>query len=617
MNNTTSTSNGDQTVPSQSEAQRIFKIVFYILLFIVGTIGNFLVVIIIKAKQRQRTVNDYFILNLAVSDLTFLCFALPFYYYELFERFTKFQFYCKFVWPMMSVSLFVSVFTLTLMAVERCRAILFPFRPRIKIPTLLLGIISAWILAILCIVPLMIVSNAEGVLCIEKWPKDAHRKAYTAVLFVLQFAIPICVIAIAYITIVIALFTTKVPDRTSINHRGQVVKQSRSRSDNIHIIRTVAIIIALFVICMLPNQMAWILTDFGGKQYQNLSEKFWLFAEALMFFHSCVNPIIYGSLTRQFRQGYIKYINFVCCCVRANQNAVHLTEQQRNITKTRGPHHGRQVYQGSLMSPMSVNGVRTSYQLPTVVTSYRNVTSRSPPSPARLSPNPARLPPSSSRLPPSSSRLPPSPSRLPPSPTQPKSSRVRPPSSLIIDNKMATIDGEMSSVAISNIYKETKVNQDEILSTTRNVVRGNFFYVLGVRGKYDEQDEMLQENRDDSRERQMATEILHDEMKQQVAENVLESTVLANPLAHDTGRNMSEKMLTKEDENTDEVVQTRDNKPTYLQLGISQSELGFITGKMEEDSWRSYTSDGCPGSSINYGIGHDDDDEPAVQDTYL
>lgn len=387
MNNTTNTtgSPGEQT---NDEAEKVFKIVFYIVLFIVGTIGNLLVVIIIRNKRR-KTVNDYFILNLATSDLTFLWFALPFYFYELFEKFVKFHFYCKFLWPMMSVSLFVGIFTLTFMSVERCRAILFPFRPRIKKTTLLLAITCIWTASILCIIPLMIVVRPEGIMCLEHWPNESHRKAYTAALFILQFAVPISVIAVAYLTIIVKLFKTKVPNRTSVNHRGQLIKQNRT--ENIHVIRTVAIIVVLFVACMLPNQIAWILMDFGGDQYKNLSEKFWLFAEALMFLHSCVNPIIYGTLTRQFREGYIKYINFICCCGRSAQKTMDLSEQrhyqdrQSNFSRPLG----RMTYKGSLKSPSIIKS--TGSTQPASGMSFLTFRTSSPktspsPSPVELSP---------------------------------------------------------------------------------------------------------------------------------------------------------------------------------------------------------------------------------------
>lgn len=574
MNNSTNTTGEELPVPN--EAEKIFKVVFYVILFIIGTIGNFLVVIIVKAKNRHRTVNDYFILNLAISDLTFLCFALPFYYYELFERFPKFEFYCKFVWPMMSITLLVSINTLTLMAVERCRAILFPFRPRIKKPTLFIGIVAVWAWSLLIMVPLMIVAEPVSDLCMEYWSKEAHRKAYTAVLFVLQFALPITVIVVAYIAIIITLVKTKVPNRTSVNHRGQLVKQ-KSRSDNLHVIRTVAIIVVLFLICMLPNQIAWILMDFGGKQYEHLSNKFWLLAEALIFFHSCVNPIIYGSLTRQYRDGYIQYLRYFCCCCKHYiPNGIDLTAQQHNNTRSRMA--GKLAYRGSLKSPSSVNGMKTSCQGPTVITSCRYGSTRSPPSSARSTP--------------SSKRFSSSPSRL---------SSVRPqlPSPLIINNKKAFLDTKIPSAVIEDGHEDKRVCKDCRLTTANE--------------KFDIEKEIPRETEYISCSRKQQTTIkngssLRTNLKENNDDN--ESTILENRAAHEIDKTIPQIHNNYYSENHDGTF----GKPS--RSAVSQSEPSSISVKIDESIPKKSSVDrGCSSqSAVECGI---DDDEPTVQDTYL
>ena len=352
MNNSTNDSSSKnqtkQGSASLSEAERHFKIIFYFCLFIAGSLGNLLVIAVVKAK-RKKTINDYFILNLAVSDLTFLWLSLPFYTYELFQSFYKSVFYCKLIWPMMSVTLSVSVLTLTSMAVERCRGIINPFQPRIKLKATLVWILLIWVGAFVTMAPLMIVTQPDAVLCLEEWPNTYYRQTYTAVLFALQYAIPLIVIAIAYLRIAFRLITSKLPMRTSVNARGQVVRQ-KSRSENVQIIRTLAVIVILFMACMLPNQIAWMLFDFGDDSQRELSHAFWISAEALIFLHACVNPIVYGTLTGQFRQGYVRYLRYAfgCCCCRKTR----LSSPDFSENRTREKHAGRKnsgvIVHGSL-----------------------------------------------------------------------------------------------------------------------------------------------------------------------------------------------------------------------------------------------------------------------------
>ena len=347
INNSGSNNQTEEGTASLSEAERTFKLVFYCCLFIFGSLGNLLVVLVVKGKfKTRRTINDYFILNLAISDLTFLWLSLPFYTYELFQPFIKNLLYCKLIWPMMSVTLSVSVFTLTSMAVERCRGIVNPLQPRIKLQATLIWILLIWVFAFVTIVPLMIVARSEGVFCAEHWPKFSYRQAYTAVLFAFQYVIPLLIIAIAYLRITFRLIRSRLPMRTSINSRGQVIRQ-KTRSENVQIIRTLAVIVILFMACMLPNQIAWMLLDFGGASYKELTDAFWTGAEALIFLHACVNPIVYGSLTGQFRQGYLRFFRYIFCCKKSRLAFPNLSDNLTGARHSRKNHSGVIVH-GSL-----------------------------------------------------------------------------------------------------------------------------------------------------------------------------------------------------------------------------------------------------------------------------
>jgi len=52
-------------------------IVFYMMVFTVGLVGNFLVCVAVWRNQHMRTVTNYFIVNLAVSDLMVIVICLP------------------------------------------------------------------------------------------------------------------------------------------------------------------------------------------------------------------------------------------------------------------------------------------------------------------------------------------------------------------------------------------------------------------------------------------------------------------------------------------------------------------------------------------------------------
>ena len=299
----------------QSETERNVRVGFYIATFVIGLVGNLLVLIVIAAKRAKKTVNDLFIMNLAVSDLM-LIFFLPLHIYGMFHIIPVSAFFCHFIRPLMTVSFFVSVYTLTSMAIHRCHVILNPFKQDIRQKSAVLWITVLWILSFTNVLPLMIVTKPEqSTECIENWPSQDHRRAYTAALFILQYVLPLVIIAIAYVRIGLDLnrscrgcYSTK----ASVN---SMENQAR-RKENFKVTKTLAIIVVIFAVCMLPSQVGWMLLDFGNEQQQNIAMVIFKFSLVLTVFHSCLNPLVYGSITKQFRRGYVKYLSYLCYCCR-------------------------------------------------------------------------------------------------------------------------------------------------------------------------------------------------------------------------------------------------------------------------------------------------------------
>lgn len=307
-------SQDNSTHAKQSSLERDVRLGFYIATFVIGLIGNLLVLIVIWAKRGKKTVNDLFIMNLAVSDLT-LIFFLPIHIYGMFHTLPVNAFFCRFIRPMMTVSFFVSVYTLTSMAIHRCHVILNPFKQEMRQKSAVLWIIVLWILSLTNVLPLMIVTKPkQSEECVETWPSLDHRRAYTAALFVLQYVLPLAIIAVAYIRIGLDL------NRSCPGRRGKKTpngpKNQARRRENFKVTKTLAIIVIIFAVCMLPSQVGWMLLDFGSTHQQRIAKVIFKFSLVLTVFHSCVNPLVYGSITNQFRRGYVKYLSYLCYCCR-------------------------------------------------------------------------------------------------------------------------------------------------------------------------------------------------------------------------------------------------------------------------------------------------------------
>ncbi|XP_078355400.1 neuropeptide FF receptor 2-like [Oculina patagonica] len=303
--------NNNATGETVDEAARKATLGIFVLTFVFGSTGNLLVLLVV-AKKHTRTINDTFIVHLAVSDLSFILLCLPVFIYMQVSDFRGSLVYCKIIWPMMTVSFCAGIFTVTLMAVHRCKAILRPFDSTLEKRKLALCFVVIWILSFLVALPLIIIAKVgPSGYCHEDWPTSDHKRAYTAVLAGLQYFVPLIIIAVAYIRIGGELFFSK--RRSSFTSQARTAEEAR-KQENKKIAKILATIVASFAVCMLPTHVAWLLVDFGGKSGQEKAEVIFKFSDLLAVFHSCLNPVIYGTVTRQFRQDYVRYLSFIFCC---------------------------------------------------------------------------------------------------------------------------------------------------------------------------------------------------------------------------------------------------------------------------------------------------------------
>ncbi|UJR26894.1 hypothetical protein I4U23_008204 [Adineta vaga] len=129
-------------------------IILYVVVFIVGTVGNLLVIIVIQRNRSMRTVTNMFIMNLAAADLLVLVFCLP---ATVIQDVTKTWFFglvlCKFVNYIQNMSVSVSVLTLMAISIERYQAIVHPLKFSGTKQRARILILSVWILSILLVLP--------------------------------------------------------------------------------------------------------------------------------------------------------------------------------------------------------------------------------------------------------------------------------------------------------------------------------------------------------------------------------------------------------------------------------------------------------------------------------
>ena len=225
-----------------STASKIRGTVTYCLLFIVSLAANSLIVMIVYKTPNLKKPINYFIANMASSDLLFPIFSIPWNLSHLHTNSWLIggqlgQALCKLLPFFGNVSLVVSIQNLTLIAVDRFGAVVFPLRsPLIRSKLCPFFILTTWVVAIAVSSPYLftyeLVEYPEGTRCALEWKKVfgefSSVASFVLAYYILFIYIPVLLLVILYSIIVIKLKTQVHPGEQSANTQQQRNRRKRS-----------------------------------------------------------------------------------------------------------------------------------------------------------------------------------------------------------------------------------------------------------------------------------------------------------------------------------------------------------------------------------------------------
>ena len=239
----------------------ILEIVAIITVLVIGLVGNTFVLIIAHKRNTRKTIHRIFVTCLVVADLVLLCFDSPLSILKRFNLASEI-FYCKVHFIVVTTSYNAGLFTITSMAIHRCHIVTHPCRPKLKRKGAIIWVSLIWLAAFIMVIPLIVVIKATENGCEEVWPTLGHRQAYTASLILIQYIMPLLITAICYIRIWLFLKRRPVfPGNRGATSARETPGEENTR-ESIAIIKTVAVIVLLFLVFLLPTQVAWMFLDF-------------------------------------------------------------------------------------------------------------------------------------------------------------------------------------------------------------------------------------------------------------------------------------------------------------------------------------------------------------------
>ena len=280
----------------------------YCLIVLVSLAGNTVIAIIVYKTKTMRKPINFLIVNMAMSDLLFPVFLIPWDIQSLYINSWLIdgplgQVLCSLVNFLPRVSLVVSVQSLVLIAVDRFGAVVFPLRsPLISSKLCPFFILATWIIAIAVYSPYLfvfkLVEYPGGLVCALSWKEvfgeSSSYDNYLLPLLMIFYVIPLVLIIILYRTIYIKLKSQKIPGEQSGNAGQQ--RQQRERN----VLKMAIAIVLGFAVCGLPYFIVWLLSIFASDIG---SCGFEIFAFFMVRINCAMNPCICLIFSRNYRVG--------------------------------------------------------------------------------------------------------------------------------------------------------------------------------------------------------------------------------------------------------------------------------------------------------------------------
>lgn len=304
LNNTGVADKGGHSGGNREAKESVIIRFFLIaLIFVLIVIGNSLTIHVVRSNRNLTSIKNYYygyyIMNLSISDLLvgLVCLPTTFLYYLFPKPWIFGLFLCKLFPTLQTIVVSASISTLTVITFERFLAIVHPLKPRSTAASVRIKIIAIWIWSFIIALPSFIAYKIDEQQSCREFG-IAHW--YTIVLFLVNYAVPLTFIFCAYLRITLEL--------KSQSNAGSAKEFSVHKK----FLKLTVILVVSFALCLLPTNVIFFLLDYSSTEFDPATISVVLqYFHILIWFNSCLNPFIYGSVDTYFKRGFKKALGLV------------------------------------------------------------------------------------------------------------------------------------------------------------------------------------------------------------------------------------------------------------------------------------------------------------------
>ena len=248
-------------------------VVLLSLVMALGFIANSAVICALSQRQKQSaSVTNYLLMNISIADLLIAVIVMPLQFVNMFHGWPLGKFLCHTLAAFQDVIACVSVVIHTVIAMERYRAIVQPFKQRLSIRRTKQAIVITWLVCYVAVglpmaLVLRVLLRGHTYRCEAQWSSDWTRQLFEVYLVVLFILTPLMAQTYAYIYIVKTVSREIVASADQSNDDSKrLMKAALSKA---RVVKMLIILVAAFYLLSLPRIFTMLIMEFGGYSIRN------------------------------------------------------------------------------------------------------------------------------------------------------------------------------------------------------------------------------------------------------------------------------------------------------------------------------------------------------------
>ncbi|XP_030639107.1 C-C chemokine receptor type 5-like [Chanos chanos] len=275
---------------------QVFLPVTYSLMFLVGIIGNGLVVCVIAKNRKECTMADMCLFNLALSDILFVL-TLPFWaHYAAVSHWTFGDFMCRVVTVMFTLGFYGSVFSIMIITMHHyvsivCTPMTKKISPR-RTGVILMGFV--WFPSFCASLPTIVLTRVQNNTCAPDFPGGTVWKQFMYLeQIILGLILPLALMIFSYSQVIPVVL------RTWPSKRRRAVK-------------IVLLVVTVYFIFWVPYNIVIFLRYLQTLGYFYECDEManidlaMQWTETITFIHCCLNPLIYTWVSQKFSRQVLR-----------------------------------------------------------------------------------------------------------------------------------------------------------------------------------------------------------------------------------------------------------------------------------------------------------------------